>query len=202
MAGIACLVDASPLIDEVTIQESATGITVRGTSTPVITSTVIARGSHHGIYVQTEGAGLLTIDHVTLVQNFDIGISLFTGETSITNCSITHNGKNGIRVYGDLPVVEYCNLYVNDYIDPDPVDGPQDYLGMDNLEGQFGNFSDEPYYCDFVGAVGYDYHVCTASPNVGTGLGGSDVGAYGGACSECVSLVEASTWGAIKALYR
>ncbi len=48
---------------------------------------------------------------------------------------------------------------------PDPGDGPLNYGGsLDDLTGVDGNISAEPYYCDFFGTAGYDYHVCATVP--------------------------------------
>jgi hypothetical protein len=202
VAGVACLQEGSPTIDGLQIRGSATGIVIRGLSAPVIEGTVISRGSHHGIYVAKTGGAAVTVDHATIVQNFDHGIYVFEGATDIANSCITHNGKNGVRAYLTEPSVVYCNVYWNDQVDPDPQEGPLDYGGMDDQTGSNGNISLEPFYCDYTGAAGYDYHVCVDSPNVGADSMGGDLGALGGACTECVSIVERSSWGAIKALYR
>ena len=65
-----------------------------------------------------------------------------------------------------------------------------------------GNVSMEPFYCDYTGAAGYDYQVCFASDLIGLGAGGSNIGAWGGGCSDCVSPIRRASWGAIKALFR
>ena len=202
IAGIACLEGANPTISGVYIQGSATGIVIRETCAPLIEGTVIARGSHHGMYIAKSGGAAVVVDHVTVVQNFDHGIYVYGGQASITNSSLTHNGKNGVRDYLGEPAVEYCNVYWNDQIDPNPETGPLNYGGMDDQTGTNGNISEEPFYCDFTGTAGYDYHVCIDSPNVGADSTGGDIGGLGGACTECASVVEATTWGAIKALYR
>ncbi len=202
VAGIACLEGADPTISGVYIWGSATGIVIRGTSAPLIEWTVIARGSHHGMYIAKSGGAEVVADHVTVVQNFDHGIYAYGGQVSITNSCLTHNGKSGVRDYLGEPIVGYCNVYWNDQIDPNPETGPLNYSGMEDQTGTNGNISEEPFYCDFTGAAGYDYHVCVDSPNVGADSTGGDIGGLGGACTECASVVEATTWGAIKALYR
>lgn len=202
VAGIACLAGANPTITGTYIRGSATGIVIRETSAPTIQWTVIALGSHHGMYIAKSGGAAVMIDHVTVVSNFDHGIYVFAGEVSISNSCLTHNGKNGVRDYLGEPTVEYCNVYWNDQVDPDPQTGPLNYGGMDDQTGMDGNISEEPFYCDFTGSAGYDFHVCVDSPNVGADSTGGDIGGLGGACTECASVVELRTWGAIKALYR
>ncbi len=201
IAGIVCLDGASPTIDQVTINNTSTGIVVRSDSSPsapFVTRVVIARGDHHGVYVYGNGDSPAVIDHTTIVDNFDYGIYVFDGTTEITSTNITHSGKSGIKTYLATPVVSYCNLYWNDTTSDDP----QNYSGMSDATGVDGNVSIEPYYCDFTGAAGYDYHVCYTSDIVSLGDGGTPIGAYGGGCTNCVAPVQRATWGAIKALYR
>jgi len=199
VAGIICLENASPTIENVTIKDSATGIVAREGCAPTIRRTVIARGSHHGIYVYMNGASPVVIDRVTAVQNFDVGVYVFSGTATITNSSITHSGKPGVQSYECTPAVAYCNVYLNGRT----VTPHVNYSGgITDQTGLNGNISMEPFYCDYTGAAGYDYHVCLDSPNVGAGQGGVDIGALGGACPTCVSPVSRMSWGAIKALYR
>jgi len=199
-AGIMCWENASPTIENVSINESATGVVVRDGCAPTIRGAVIARGSHHGVYVYRNGTSPVILDHVTAVSNFDNGVYVFQGRAELTSCCVTHSGKPGISAYDCTPSVEYCNVFLNDRTSTGM---PEDYAGeIDDLTGQFGNISSEPFYCDFSGAVGYDYHVCMDSPNVDAGQGGTDIGAFGGSCTACVSPVSRTTWGAIKALYR
>jgi hypothetical protein len=209
-AGICCIDSASPTIRGVDIVNGATGIVVRtgigsGNSAPLIERVVVARGSHHGIFVYENGSEPVVIDRCTLVENFDNGIHVSGGNAQIKNSAITHSGKAGIHGYLAIPTVRYCNVFYNDEIDPDQVTGPLNYGGtLDDLTGIDGNISVEPFYCDFGGASGYDYHVCLTSPpspHIGGGEGGVTIGALPAQCSGCVSPVEATSWGAIKALY-
>ncbi|MBM3307167.1 MAG: right-handed parallel beta-helix repeat-containing protein [Candidatus Eisenbacteria bacterium] len=199
VAGIMCLENASPTIERVRMAESATGIVVRGGCAPVIRSCIIARGSHHGIYIFMNGSSPVVIDHTTIVQNFDAGVYVFAGSAAISSSCITHSGKPGVYSYECLPSVTYSNVFQNGRTLPVPVE----YGGwITDQTGQNGNISLEPFYCDFTGALGYDYSVCIDSPNVGSGEGGTNIGARGGTCTQCVSPVTRATWGAIKALYR
>ncbi len=203
-AAISCLDNASPHIREVTIEESSTGILCRADCAPLVEETIIARGGHHGVYSFMNGASPITLDHVTIVGNFDYGVKLFGGSVAISSSSITHNHKTGIYTYQATASVEYSNVYWNDYISGE---FEQYGGGLTDLTGTDGNISAEPFYCDFIGDVGYDYQVCFTSPNVGGGEGGTDIGAATsglgvGACSDCVSPVKETSWGAIKALYR
>jgi hypothetical protein len=188
VAAIACIDGASPTIREVTIEDVSTGIMVRSEgspSAPTIEGTIVTRGGHQGIFVYMNGPSPVVVDHSTIVENFDHGVYVY-------------NGKNGIRNYLATVTVQYSNLFHNDRFSAEPAD----YAGMDDLTGTSGNVSLEPFYCDFTGQFGYDYHICFASDIVSLGEGGTFIGALGGACSECISPVEGTTWGAIKALYR
>ncbi len=198
-AGIACLESASPTIRYVSIEESGSGILCRDDCAPTIESTQIVRCAHHGIYIFVNGASPVVIDQVTIVANYDYGIKLSEGSATITSSSITHNHKSGIHAYSADPIIEHCNLFWNDY----GSSPPENYGGdLSDLTGSAGNILDEPFYCDYTGSAGYDYHVCFESPNIGGGAGGVNIGAWGGGCSDCVSPVEVTSWGAIKALYR
>ena len=215
-AGICCLDAASPTVTDVSIENSATGIVVRteggsADSAPMFERVVVARGSHHGIFIYHNGAQPVIIERCTLVDNFDYGVYVGGGNAEIHNTAVTNNGKYGIHAYIATPTISYCNVYCNDRMFPDP-GGPQNYGGsLDDLEGLYGNISYEPWYCDFFGTAGYDYHVCVSdsmSPHIGAGEGGVTIGALDGVCTGCEStgcepsLVEPTTWGAIKAMYR
>jgi len=203
-AAISCLENATPVFRWVTIEESSTGILCRTNCAPTVEECVIARGGAHGVYCFQNGTNPIVLDHVTIVGNFDHGVKLFGGNAEISNSSITHNHKSGVDSYLATVSVDHCNVYWNDFISGDF----ENYSGnIGDLTGTDGNISDEPFYCDYVGDVGYDYQVCFTSPNVGGGAGGTDIGADTsgvgvGSCSDCVSLVEETSWGAIKALYR
>jgi hypothetical protein len=206
-AGICCLNAASPVLRDIEIVDGATGIIARtqpgsDDSAPVIERVVIARGSHHGVYVFRNGFEPVIMDGCTLVENADHGIYVSGGNLEVTNSVISHSGKEGIYAYEATPTVRYCNVFYNDESDPDPVTGPLNYGGtLDDLTGIDGNISLEPFYCDFTGITGYNYHVCFDSPHIGAGEGGVTIGALGAQCSDCASPVEATSWGAIKALY-
>ena len=209
-AGIICLDAASPIIRDLDIENGATGIVVRtepgsDDSAPLLEGVVVARGSHHGLYVYRNGASPVVVDRCTFVDNFDYGIYVSGGYADVSNSAVTHNGKHGIYGYLATPSVAYCNVYWNDQMFPGP-GGALNYAGtLSDLTGIDGNISAEPYYCDFFGTAGYDYHVCMSdpsSPHLDAGEGGVTIGALAAACSGCQSPVEATTWGAIKALYR
>jgi hypothetical protein len=185
----------------------ATGVFIRsdaGPSSPDLSYLEIARNGHHGIYVYMNGETPATVDHCTLVDNFDHGVYVFDGTIELTNTNITHNGKNGIRAYLSTPSVSYCNVFMNPWApDQTPVPPIENYAGMDDLTGIDGNVSVEPYYCGFSGTGGgYDYQVCLTSDILTLGEGGTYIGAWDGACSDCVAPVEFTSWGAIKALYK
>ena len=210
-AGICCVDAASPTITDISIENSATGIVVRtesgsADSAPMFERVVVARGSHNGIRIFHNGAQPVVIERCTLVDNFDCGVYITGGDAAIHNTAVTNNGKCGIYAYLATPIITYCNVYWNDRILPGP-EGPQNYGGsLDDLNGVDGNISSEPWYCDFFGTAGYDYHVCVAdsmSPHIGAGEGGVTIGALDGTCTGCQSSpVEMTTWGAIKAMYR
>lgn len=198
VAGIACLDAASPTVADVTIEEVATGLVVRsdtGPSSPFVQGLEIARCDHHGVYVYGNGAPVL-IDHSTIVSNFDHGIYLYNGAATLSNCNITHNGKNGVRSYLSSVSIEYCNVYWNDRAGGDSLD----YYGLADPTGQDGNVSVDPFYCDLDGVTRYNYRLDEASPLLGSGEGGTDIGAWGEGCQG--TPVEETSWGSIKALFR
>ena len=195
-AGIGCFESASPVIRDVSIVGGGTGIATRNDCSPTIEGVLVARSGHHGVYIRFTGAVPVTIDRCTFVDNFDYGIYVSSGSATVTNTCVTHCGKVGVYGYLSDVDISYSNVYWNDRISMNPMD-----IDGDVTVGA-GMVSDEPYYCDFTGSQGYDYHVCTASPNVGSGQGGVDIGAFGGACDDCISPVEPMSWTGIKALYR
>jgi hypothetical protein len=202
IAGIACLDGAYLTIRDVSIQNSATGIvvnTLHGETAPVIDGVLVARGSHHGIYVQENGPEAVTIEHSTIVDNFDIGVYAYNGNATVTNACITHNRLQGIKSYITVPAVQNCNVFWNDR----ESDEPMNYGGnITDQTGVNGNISEEPFYCDFVGDFGYIYFVCTASPNVPPQSTVGVIGAFGSGCDDCVAPVSLVSWGAIKSRYR
>ncbi len=203
-AGISCLENASPVLRYVTIEESSTGLLCREGCAPTVENCIIARGGHHGVYAYNNGSTPLVLDHVTIIGNFDYGVKLFGGSAEITSSSITHNHKSGVYAYLATATVSHSNVFWNDSISGDFFN----YGGsLGDQTGLSGNISEEPFYCDYVGDIGYDYQVCFTSPNVGAGVGGTDIGADTsglgvGSCSVCVSPVTSTSWGSIKALYR
>ncbi len=210
-AGISCVDAASPTITDVSIEDGATGIVIRtengsADSAPALEGVVVARGSHHGIFIYQNGASPVDIYKCTLVDNFDMGIYVSGGNAVIRSSAVTNNGKSGIHAYLATPSVSYCNVYWNDQVFPNQGTGPLNYSGtLDDLTGIDGNISVEAYYCDFVGTAGYDYHVCLTDPpsgHIGQGEGGVTIGALDAVCTGCQSPVEMTSWGAIKALYR
>jgi hypothetical protein len=207
-AGIGCIDAASPTIRNVDIENGATGIIIRtdsSNSAPLIEGVVVARGTHHGIYIYNTGTEPTVVDRCTIVDNFDYGISANSASVEVSNSAITHNGKYGLISYLANVTASYCNVYWNDHMFPGE-GGPLNYGGeLEDLTGTNGNISAEPYYCDFDGDAGYDYHVCRTdpvSPHYQAGEGGVTIGAYGAVCTGCQSPVNEITWGAIKALYR
>jgi len=201
VAGIVCLDEASPTVVDVSVVGVSTGVIVRGDagdSYPTLSGVEIARCDHHGVYVYDNGSTPTLLDHVTLVDNFDHGIYVYKGSADLSSCNVTHNGKSGIKAYLCEPAISYCNFYWNDAESSDP----QNYSGIDDLTGIDGNVSVEPFYCDYFGGAGYDYHVCFTCDIITMGEGGTPIGAWGGGCSDCVAPVQKATWGSIKALFR
>jgi hypothetical protein len=202
IAGIACLDGAHATIRDVTIQRAATGIvvnTLHGEAAPVIDGVLIARGSHHGIYIQENGPTSVSIESTTIVDNFDIGVYVYNGNATIANACISHNRLHGVKSYLTVPPVQNCNVFWNDR----DSDNPENYAGnITDQTGINGNISEEPFYCDFFGNLGYIYYVCSASPNVPPQSAVGVIGAFGSGCDDCEAPVSEASWGAIKALYR
>ncbi|MBD3348911.1 MAG: hypothetical protein GF400_06905 [Candidatus Eisenbacteria bacterium] len=198
VAGICCLDAASPTIVDVSIADVSSGLVVRSDtapSTPSLEGVEIARCDHHGVYIYGNSAPVL-IDHSTIVSNFDHGVYAYSGAATLSNCSITHNGKNGVRSYLSTISVEYCNAYWNDRAGGDSLD----YFGLTDPTGDDGNVSVDPRYCDLEGTTRYNYRLYDTSPLVGLGEGGTDIGAWGIGCED--TPVEEKSWGSIKALFR
>jgi hypothetical protein len=123
-AGICCLDAASPTIVDVDIENGATGVVIRtqpgsDDSAPTLTGVVIARGSHHGVYVYDNGSSPVVIDRCTFVDNYDYGVYGYNADIEISNSAITHNGKYGLNAYQSTMDVAYCNVYWNDQMFPD-----------------------------------------------------------------------------------
>ena len=71
---------------------------------------------------------------------------------------------------------------------------------VDEIIGLNGNISEDPLFCDPVAA---DYTLSEDSPCVGSGTGGSNIGAYGVGCGPQSWVGDHPlTWGIIKTLYR
>jgi len=118
-----------------------------------------------------------------------------------TNCIIAFNqtGEFVVQCYdedgtpeGSTPLLACCNLYGN---------ANGDWVGcIADQDGADGNFSQEPLFC---GMSNDDFTLCANSPCLPDS---NDcyalVGAHGEGCPDCLSPVEMSSWGAIKAMYR
>jgi len=139
------------------------------------------------------------------------GIYCHDSDATIVGCTVVGNagapGAGGIHAYSCYPVVrrtvvafstqgagvynldaDHCIIYGNEGDDPLP-DGERENLDVD------------PLFCDW---ENWDFTVCDDSPCLAgdpENPWGEQIGALGSGCESCDTVVEDSTWGAIKALY-
>jgi hypothetical protein len=104
---------------------------------------------------------------------------------------------------GASPTIRYCCVY-ND----DATNAAEEYSGnCTDRSGISGNIRANPLLCcepacDNVGPPPPDMALTVASPCVGAGEGGADMGAHAAKVGCGVISIESSSWGAIKSRYR
>jgi len=91
---------------------------------------------------------------------------------------------------GDPDWWELITISHNDFVGGFTACAPPDSI--------YANISEPPLFC---GATAGDYSLQDCSPCVGAAHDGGDIGAFGVGCS-CNSLVEETTWGRVKAMFR
>jgi hypothetical protein len=143
------------------------------------------------------------IEHNTIVSNTSDGVHLVRGSDPwgtilLSSNIIAGNGRYGLRVLYGL----WCpNAHHNDIWGNGSEEVASGSDCWDGVLGFNGNFSDDPLFCN---VAGEDFTLSTVSPCVGTGAGGTDIGAFGVGCEPGSSVTEwePRSWGTIKALYR
>jgi len=156
-----------------------------------------------GAAVATFNDSAVTMDYCTLAANDvtgldDEGGAIYTYGTlssaDLNNCIIAFNtvGEPVVCDEGGGSVLYCTDVYGKD---------GGDWVGcIASQAGTDGNLNVDPKFCGLVSA---DYHLCGNSQCL---PGHNDclvrMGAYDAGCDDCDSAVKATSWGAIKALYR
>ena len=134
----------------------------------------------------------LTMVSCTLANNEGIfGSSVWFEEATATieQCVLAF-GRSAQCVWGGAPETFHCCVFGND--DGDDLPGtPHDNLFLD------------PLVCDLYGVDGGNMSLCSNSPCLPAfNPWGLQIGSKTQGCTECVSPIEQSSWGGIKALFR
>ncbi len=136
----------------------------------------------------------LTMVNCTLANNggvFGSGVWFEESTATIEQCVLAF-GRSGQCVWGGTPETFHCCVFGNEDGDDLPGDA------HDNL------FLD-PLVCDLYGTGGGNMSLCSNSPCLPSSADnpwGLQIGSKAQGCADCNSPVEASSWGAIKALFR
>jgi len=150
--------------------------------------------------VSVNGSSTVSIDHCDIVGNSSassgaVRATLTVGGSSreavnLSSSVLAFNaGPVPIACEGALPAISACVFYETG--DADAMCQPYDPETL---------VVADPLFCDFYTD---DYRLCLNSPClVPNNDWGIQVGAYYWGCDDCDSPVEATSWGAIKALYR
>jgi len=149
--------------------------------------------------VSMTGSSRVAIDRCTFVANGSapscsaeevISIDTASGVISVSNSVLAFNdGLVPIACDGTLPTLSACCFYETG--DPDAMCEPYDPETL---------LLEDPLFCGFYAG---DYTLCLNSPClVPNNDWGVQIGAHGWGCDACDSPVEATSWGAIKAMFR
>jgi len=136
----------------------------------------------------------LTMVNCTLANNGGVfGSSVwFEGSTATIEQCVLAFGRSGQCVWGGTPETFHCCVFGN--------------AGGDDLPGTpHDNLFIDPLICDLYGAGGGNMSLCSNSPCLPSSAlnpWGLQIGSRAQGCPDCDSPVEASSWGAIKALFR
>jgi predicted outer membrane repeat protein len=159
----------------------------------VLECTFAANASHRGGAVFSDYAPMYMAGCTFFGNRSDDGsvTSLrdhFSRTTEIRNCIITFE-SSGTPVHCQLsaPEVSHCVLFGN-------------ASGDDLCGDAHDNLILDPLFCD---AYGDDFTLCANSPCLPeNNVWGEPVGRFGAGCGDCENAVHATSWGAIKAMYR
>ncbi len=163
-------------------------------------SDVTVSGGTFGDNDAVRGGGLamvgsnMTIVNCTLANNegvFGSSVWLEGSTATIEQCVLAF-GRGAQCLWGSTPETFHCCVFGNE-------DG-------DDLPGDaHDNMFLDPLLCDLYGADGGNMSLCSNSPclpSSASNPGGLQIGSRAQGCPDCDSPVEASSWGAIKALFR
>lgn len=145
--------------------------------------------------ISVSGAANVSIDHCTLAGNSGeatkvISVSTTRGVINLSNSVLAFNDcQVPIACDGTLPTISACCFYESG--DPDSMCAPYDPESL---------LLEDPLFCGFYDD---DYTLCLNSPClVPNNDWGVQIGSHGWGCDTCGSPVEATSWGAIKAMFR
>jgi hypothetical protein len=142
-----------------------------------------------------ESEGTAVVEHNTIVGNYDVGIIVYNGDlvvpprtVVIRSNIVVANNNAGIYRSGEplpaMPDVDYNDVWGNG-------------ANYWNIIPGGHEISANPMFC---GPSVDNFLLDSWSPCVGTGHMGTNMGALAVGCG--VTVVEPSSWGSIKALYR
>jgi hypothetical protein len=185
---------------EITGNYSGVSLLCFGGSVQVVNS-LVAGNSELGIVAFLDNTNL-TVEHNTVVDNRR-GLAVIKMSSAVqidvSSNVVVNNEVDGLVAEGsgmpfDCDSIIYNNFWGN-YHDVCP------YRSCAHeVIGYNGNISADPLFCD---ASTDDFTLAMDSPCLGTGEGGTDMGAYGMGCDPTTGLsTEPMSWSAIKALYR
>jgi len=194
------------IVEQCTIVHNVGGGVLLGNDeTPfptIISRNVIAFNGDCGI-CGSGSIGGAEIEHNTIAHNGWDGIGVVrtddaSGTFLISSNVIAENGHYGLRIKNGL---WYPNAHHNDIWSNAGGDVAPDCDGSGQIVGFNGNFSADPLFCD---VAAEDFTFSTVSPCMGTGYGGTNVGALGIGCEPPGNVPEwePRSWGTIKALFR
>ena len=143
--------------------------------------TLVNSGTAYGMVVW----GSLSLNHATLYGS-GTGLYMDCAEVNLSNCIVWHPTpvEIGSECADDVLTVDYSNLQGGQ----GAIQG-QAYATINWLDG---NIDADPLFCD---TLNDDFTLYNNSPCVGTGDGGSDIGAHGVGCSAQIGLIYVSTSG-------
>lgn len=159
--------------------------------------------NYTGVGGATDGGAV--IEHNTIVGNTWDGIyvSRFdpVGVIELSSNIIVSNGRWGIGIGQGPSVFDCSDIHHNDVWGSGQENVASQGACADQILGFNGNISDDPMFCN---VASDDFTLSTASPCLGTGAGGTNIGAFGVGCDPESSVTEwePSSWGTIKALFR
>ena len=146
-----------------------------------------------GMYVESSSPALtnLTITGNS-TEGHGGGLYCAASFPTLTNCTITGNSTEGygggLYCVNSSPTLTNCILWA-DYRQEIYLDWGTPIVTYSNIEGGWdgeGNIDADPRFCSTTCPTWRDLHLAADSPCLGTGLEGTDIGAWGLGCEEPV----------------